>query len=187
MRHNCLRDTIAEMMDKVCTDVVVEPILLPLTGEVFANRTANTANEARLDICARNFWQPLGRSFFDIRVLHPGSPTNASKDISQMYVNHENEKKRTYNARVIEVEKATFTPVVFSTSGGMGQEATTVIKALSSKLADKTNQDYANCISFVRRRLRFALLKTCIISLRGHRGKFYQKPGDIEQIEMNLI
>ena len=100
-----------------------------------------------------------------------------------MYVDHENEKKRVYNTRVIEVEKATFTPVVFSTSGGMGQEATTVIKALSSKLADKTNQDYANCISFVRKRLRFDLLKTCIISLRGHEGNFIRNPETLNKLK----
>ena len=148
LRHNHLKDTLAEMMTKVCTDVVTEPKLLPLNDEIFNHRTANTAEQARLDISARNFWHPLGRSFFDIRVLHPGSPTNANKSLEQMYIDHEREKKRAYNQRVIEVEKATFTPIVFSTSGGTGAEATTVIKKLSTKMAEKTNQTYATCIAF---------------------------------------
>ena len=105
-----------------------------------------------------------------------------------MYIDHENEKKkRHYNKRIIEVEKATFTPLAFSTTGGMGQEAAKCIKKLSTDLARKTNQEYNNCISYVRKRLRFDILKTCIISLRGHRCRFYQKPLAIEDIEMNLI
>lgn len=31
-------------------------------------------------------------------------------------------KKKSYNRRVLEVENATFTPLVFSTCGGMGEE-----------------------------------------------------------------
>ena len=33
LRHNSLRDLIAEILDEVCSDVEVEPPLLPLTGE----------------------------------------------------------------------------------------------------------------------------------------------------------
>ena len=42
---------------------------------------------------------------------------------SQMYQSHEKNKKREYNDRVLNVEKATFTPLVFSTTGGMALEA----------------------------------------------------------------
>ena len=40
-----------------------------------------------------------------------------------MYTSHENEKKTEYLPCVLQVEKATFTPAVFSTSGGIGKEA----------------------------------------------------------------
>ena len=187
LRHNTLRDTIAGMLEKVCSDVVTEPKLLPVTGEVLTPGTANRANDARLDISARSFWYTLGRSLFDVRVFHPGSPSNASKDIQQMYLSHENEKKRLYNSRVIEIEKATFTPLVFSTSGGMSMETEKFMAKLSQKMSERTNQEYSDCISFVRKRLRFDLLKTCIISLRGQRGRYYNKPCNINEMDWNHL
>ena len=42
-------------------------------------------------------------------------------------------KKRKYDARVINIEKAIFTPLVFSTSGGMGPEAMVFYKRIAEK------------------------------------------------------
>ena len=35
---------------------------------------------------------------------------------------HEQEKKRNYNRRIMNIENGTFTPLVFSVFGGMGKE-----------------------------------------------------------------
>ena len=185
LRHNSLRDTTANFISQVCKDVCIEPQLLPLSGEVLPPSSI-TADEARLDISARSFWTPLGRAFFDIRVLHPGALTNASRSIPQMYTQHEQEKKRKYNMRVTEIEKGTFTPLVFSTTGGMSKETSTFLKRLATLLSQKNNQTYADTMSFVRRRLRFDLLKTTLIALRGHRGKFYEVPSAVQDLDINL-
>ena len=185
LRHNSLRNTTANFISQVCKDVCIEPKLLPLSGEELP-RSSNTADEARLDISARSFWTPLGRAFFDIRVLHPGAPTNASRSIPQMYAQHEQEKKRTYNTRITEIEKGTFTPLVFSTTGGMSKETSTFLKRLATLLSQKNNQTYADTIAFLRRRLRFDLLKTTLIALRGHRGRFYETPSSVEELDINL-
>ena len=50
IRHNDLRDLNANLLTEVCKDVDIEPHLLPVTGETFDNRTANTSNEARVNI-----------------------------------------------------------------------------------------------------------------------------------------
>ena len=34
LRHNSLRDLLAKLMEEICKDVVIEPPLLPLTGEM---------------------------------------------------------------------------------------------------------------------------------------------------------
>ena len=105
-----------------------------------------------------------------------------------MYNSHEVEKKYVYNQRVLQVEKGTFTPLVFSTTGGMAPEATKFYKHLANKISRKKNQQYSDVISFIRRRLRFDLLRTCIISLRGFRG--HQKTevaGEIiDELDLNL-
>ena len=64
LRHNELRNIIALMLKTICKDVViVEPPLLPLTGEDLHEVSAITGDEARLDVRARGFWQtnPLAK------------------------------------------------------------------------------------------------------------------------------
>ena len=69
-RHDNIRDVLTCLLDAVCTNVRSEPHLTKLTGEQFEYRTANTSDEARLDIKARNFWRRGQDAFFDIRVTH---------------------------------------------------------------------------------------------------------------------
>ncbi len=45
-----LRDLEANLLSEVCRDVEVEPKLQPVTGETMALRSANTDDNARLDV-----------------------------------------------------------------------------------------------------------------------------------------
>jgi hypothetical protein len=184
MRHNSLRDLTAEVLGEFCKDVGIEPHLLPVTGESLPTGS-NIKDGARLDVSARGIWTPLARAFLDIRVFNPQAQTNKSKSIAQAYIMHENQKKREYNSRVINIEKGTFTPVVFSTSGGMGPEAERLLKRIAVKIAHKRKEDYSHTINFLRRRYRFDLLRTCVIALRGYRGAY--KPDRVETLDFNLV
>ena len=188
MRHNWLRDSVAQVMRTAkCKDIQTEPLLLPINGQQLPSGTI-TGDQARLDISARSVWNVLERAFFDIRVFHAPAPTNASKPIHQMYLTHEQEKKRKYNARVLEVERGTFTPLVFSTTGGMGGEAHKLVKRLAERMEMSTGQKYSDAVSFIRKRLRFELLKTTVIAVRGDRGSrlrsFEAHP--IDELDLNL-
>ena len=55
-RHNELRDLEAELLNMVCTDVEIEPVLQDISGEQLG-RGSNRAPDARLDIHARGFWE----------------------------------------------------------------------------------------------------------------------------------
>ena len=61
------------MLSKVCKDIEIEPKLTLLTGEELGSRTANTANEARLDIRARRVWERGQQVFLDLRVFDPNA------------------------------------------------------------------------------------------------------------------
>ena len=50
-------------------------------------------------------------------------------------------KKAAYGARVNQVERASFTPLVFSTSGVAGKEVTIFLKLLAALVVDKKNKD----------------------------------------------
>ena len=92
IRHNTVRDTIAELLSDVCKDD-----RCPVTGEVLPPGT-NVADGARADTSALGFWLPFSRAFFDALVFNPQAPSNWNKEIPRMYTHYEQSKKRSYNA-----------------------------------------------------------------------------------------
>ena len=124
--------------------------------------------------------------YFDVRVFNPLAKTNQTKTIAAMYRTHEQEKKRMYNQRVIQVEHGTFTPLVFSTSGGVGPEADNLLKTLANRLSVKRQEPYSQVVSFLRRRVRFDLLRTSVISLRGYRNPSRTQCHSVKELDLNL-
>ena len=190
MRHNSLRDTEASLLREACHDVRLEPELIPLQQDedmMMASSTA-TQDRARLDISASGVWCNMERVFFDIRVTHPNNPSNCNKSLRQIYKEHQREKKNKYNERIIEVEKATFVPLIFTTSGGMGPECEKFNKRLAELIAIKRKESYADVITYIRKRLRFALLRSTLIALRGYRGQnAVRKNVDLSEVAFNLL
>ena len=76
IRHNRIRDLLAQFLTEVCPNVAIEPAPQPLTGETFLHRSTNMDNGARLDVKAQNFWDSSS-AFFDVRVLTHTHPPNA--------------------------------------------------------------------------------------------------------------
>ena len=174
MRHNALRDLEAELMEEVCKDVKVEPVLLPL-GELnlqlINNNGGNAASKGRLDVSGVGVWGGHERTFLDIRVTHPNCPSYADKSTDQIFKLHENEKKKEYNVRVLEVEKGSFTPMVFLTNGGAGPEANKHHKRIAQLMAERRKEEYSKVLAYIRRRVSFNLMKSVLTALRGVRGK----------------
>ena len=88
----------------------------------------------------------------------------------------------------MQIEKASFTPIIFSTTGGMSTETMKYHKRIAALIAEKRNEEYTDVINYVRTRLRFCLLKSTIISLRGVRGKQQRNWADpVSSLSFNLI
>ena len=132
--HNEVRDLEAEMLRMVCNDVEVEPVLQEVTGETL-NHGANKAPDARLDIHARGFWERQRSVIFDVRVCHPNADSYRDLTPKQIYKKHENEKKRQYPERVMEIEQGTFTRLVSTTTGGMADECVKYHSRLAELIA----------------------------------------------------
>jgi len=161
MRHNSVRDSEAQKMREVCRDVETEPTLLPINENDY-QRKVNNVDNARLDISARGLWNNCEKTFFDIRITYPTSQSYSGKSLEEVYQQHEKEKEDKYNQRVIDIEKSSFNPLVFTTSGGMVPECNRVNKRLAEKIAEKRREPYASVITYIRTKLRFALLRsTC--------------------------
>ena len=180
-RHNEIRDLEAEMLRMVSTDVEIEPVLQEITGEEL-NRGANRAPDARLDIHARGFWDRQQSAFFDVRVCHPNADSYRELSPKQIFQLHENEKKRQYSRRVLEVEQGTFTPLVFTSTGGMADECKRFHSRLAELLALKKGDDYSTTISWIRAKVSFAILRSALLCLRGTRRK--RRAANISDIDI---
>ena len=164
-----MRDLTANLLSEVCNNVVTEPHLQPLSGETLQYKTANRDDNARLDIAANGFWGGrFERSYFDVRIFNPSAPSN--QPLHSAYRRHDKEKRREYQQRVHEVENASFTPLFFTTTGGMGDAATQFYKRLANLLSAKHSLSYGIVMGWLRCKLSFSLLRSAIMCIRGARS-----------------
>ena len=166
IRHNDLRDSLTDLLSDVCSEVIKEPRLQPLSGE-HLHPSANQEDEARLDIRARGFWSECQDAFFDVRVFFPHASSYSATRLSSLYKQHERQKRREYGQRVREIEHGGFTPLVFSTSGGMAPEAAVFLKRLASLLCDKHGDTYAATLGWLRCKTSFCLLRSTLRCIRA--------------------
>ena len=115
-----LWDLTAKILSEPSNNTELEPKLVPLSGEDLSNWTANRSNEARLDVQAHGFWERGKQTFFHLRFYSPNACWYLNKSLQQCDVMNENDKKRTYNERVLQVDHDTFTQLIFSMYGCMG-------------------------------------------------------------------
>ena len=176
-RHNEVRDIICNVLREVLTDVETELRLLPLDGEAeFTLRTANTSPEARLDIRARGFWSRQQDAFFDVRVTRPRSSLLSRPEIFGHLRSQEHQKKRAYCQRVNNVERAAFTPLVFSTFGMAGPETQVFLKSLAAMVCEKNvDLHYSIVINQLRTRIAFSLLRWSVTCFRGCRASYVRR------------
>ena len=100
--------------------------------------------------------------------------SNRSTTTSSAYRRHEQAKKREYGQRIREVEHGVFTPLVFSSTGGMGREAATFYKRLANMISQKQQHPYPSMMGWLRCRLSFASLRSAIMCIRGSRSSFHR-------------
>ena len=102
-------------------------------------------------------------------------PPNADsyRDLTpkQVYRKHEKEKKRKYAERVMEIEQGTFTPLVFTTTGGMADECVKYHSRLAELIANKKGESYSSAISWIRAKVSLAIVRSTILCLRGSRSR----------------
>ena len=113
---------------------------------------ANKTPDARLDIHARGFWQRQRSAFFNVRVCHPNADSM-------------------YAERVMEIEQGTFTPLVFTTTGGKADECVKYHSRLTELIANKKGESYSSAISWIRAKVSFVIVHSAILCLRGSRSR----------------
>ena len=105
--------------------------------------------------------------------------------MAKLYDDHEQEKIKKYNSRVITVEKGTFTPLVYSTFGG--SQAQRYHKRLAELISKRKNEEYHYVINHIRLKVRFALLRSVLIAIRGERGRRSKPAQPIGATSFNMV
>ena len=84
--------------------------------------------------------------------------------------------------RVMEIEQGTFTPLVFTTTGGMADECVKYHSRLAELIANKKGESYSSAISWIRAKVSFAIVRSAILCLRGSRSRRRQ----LDFVDSNL-
>lgn len=155
IRHNEIQDITSILLTEVCHNVATEPPMeQPLTGETLTAHSANSDDNVRLDIRAGTIHR---MHFWMYGVFYLNTPSNCSTDD---YRKHKQAKKREYGQRVQEVECVVFTPLVLSSNGGMGKEATIFYERLPDMIAPKRQHRYSMVMGWLRCWISFASLRS---------------------------
>jgi hypothetical protein len=91
---------------------------------------SKTEDNARLDVSARGIYSSHELTFFDVRISNPNAPSNRSLANAEVYKKNEKEKMKAYGDRILQVEKGSFVPMVYTTMGGMGHSVRNCTKGL---------------------------------------------------------
>lgn len=180
MRHDGPKNLFASLAAKVFRDVEVEPELEPLSGEVFDRKVANVREGARSDVRIRSFWTRQQSAFFEFRVFYPFAPSYRNKSPHKLYQAFARTRRAQYEQRINQVDAGSFTPMVMSSTGGIGREMKIAIKHLSRLLAEKTNQEYAVVAGLTRARFTFEIARAALVCLRGSRHRY----GNVSNLDL---
>ena len=100
MQHNEIRDITAQFLTETCRDVMTEPPLQELSGETISYQSANTEDNACVDIVVHGFWSPFQWTFLDVRVLTPFAFTYTNVPVCYAHRQNEVEKRCCYEEQV---------------------------------------------------------------------------------------
>jgi len=107
------------------------------------------------------------RAFFLVRVFNPFAKSHLNQRLETAFTSNENEKKRHYNKRIIEVDQGSFSPLVLTPYGGSRRDAERFLAELAHKVSEKKYMSYGTVIGWLRTKLSFKLLKSAVLCIRG--------------------
>ena len=179
-RHKELRDIEAEFLSMVCSDVEIEPVLQNISVE-HLNRGSNKAQDAKLDIRARVFWEQRRSVFFDVRVCHPNAVSYRDLGHNKFIVSMRTRKSVSSGHRAWNIY--TFG---LHHNWRNGKECLMYHSRLAQLIAIKKGEKYAKTNSWIRTNTSFALMRSALVCLRGSRTRRVLVPCDIKNVEIHV-
>ena len=84
------------------------------------------------------------------------------------------------------MEQGTFTPLVFTTTGDMGEECKRYHNKLAELVVAKIGEDYATTVSWIRSKVSFAILRSALLCLRGSRTAKRTIRSNVQEVDLEL-
>ena len=112
----------------------------------------------------------MDKRHFDVKVFNPFAKSNQKLVLASCFTHHEQQKKRDYKQRVLEIENGSSTPLVFSTTSGMGRLASIFYSRLAKMLSEKRHQPFSTTMGWLHCHFSFSLLQSSILCVRGSRS-----------------
>ena len=91
--HNKLRDITGALLEEVCHDLAIEPILQPVRDNNLVPSTINKNDGAQLDLGARSFSIMGQKDFFSVSVFDPNAWRYHSRSFEQCFSVNERENR----------------------------------------------------------------------------------------------
>ena len=103
--------------------------------------------------------------FLDVKVFNAFAESSLSSTPAATFQRREGEKRKTYEEHMRKVERGSFTPLVFSSSRGMGKAAIITYQRLTSLLSDKWKSSFSVIMGWLNYSLGFSLLCSSLMCL----------------------
>lgn len=111
------------------------------------------------------FWGCHPRFFCDVRVFNIFAKSNQSSSLAANFCKHESKKHCAYEEHIQEVERDSFTPLMFFSSGGMAKPVTVIYCFLASFLSYKWNSPYSLIMGWLCFSLNWLLTALILIDV----------------------
>ncbi len=150
-RHNEAQQLFAyECQQAAFRDTELEPPLISVDDEKIESKQAKITEGALSDVRVRGYWGNQQNAFFEFRVFYPLAKSYASLKPAECYTRFEKSRSAQYEEQINKVDCGSFTPMIMSSTGGMGPRMTMAMKRLAEVQAEKTNQLYSTTIAQLR-------------------------------------
>jgi hypothetical protein len=114
----------------------------------------------------RGLWACGTDCIIDVRITDVDAKSQRSKDPLKVLEAYEREKKLKYLEACLE-QRRHFSPFMASTDGLLGKESRTLLKKLSTLLAEKWEKPYSEICGYVNARMSIAMVRATHLCLGG--------------------
>ena len=135
---------------------------------VSADTSQIEVKEQKGDLLIRDLWQNVTDSFHDMHVVNTYAKYHLAKTPEKCLQESERANKKIYLKACLQ-QRRHFSIFIASIDGLMGEEATSTLKRIASRLETKWRQTYSRMCGYIKSRATITLVRSTHPCIRGFR------------------